>query len=159
MCSVSYVSWVERVEQCLEELGWSGREFCRRAGVGTPVQWSITSTRVKKLGDRAQPTATTVEAFNRALEEAGYSGEWIRTGEGEPRTTEERPAERVVEYEGRYAASIEAALALVADGFDQREVSSVLSRLALKEGDSAPTALDIYRLARLALGKVKGARP
>lgn len=74
---MDYAAWLDRVEKVLEELGWSGRELCRRAGLKNEAQFAVTSIRIRTKA-RAQPSAMVVDGLTSALARAGYSERWLR---------------------------------------------------------------------------------
>lgn len=77
---MDHVGWLDRVERALEELGWSGREFCRRAGLKNEAQFAVTSSRIRTK-ERAQPSAMVVDGLTGALVRAGYSDSWGSTAD------------------------------------------------------------------------------
>jgi len=103
---VDYAAWLDRVEKVLEELGWSGRELCRRAGLKNEAQFAVTSIRIRTKA-RAQPSAMVVDGLTSALARAGYSERWLRTGSGKPRGNDDAP-DRIIEREERYEQAREA---------------------------------------------------
>ncbi len=74
----------ERIEHVRISMGWSGREFARRAGLQHESHYSVLVKQLKSGQDIAQTTAA---ALANAAREEGFSTDWFLLGVGNERVT------------------------------------------------------------------------
>jgi hypothetical protein len=154
--TVDWVSWVSRVSEAIDRLGWSGRELDRRAGL-KELTWANTLSRLKRNpNSRTGLTMRVVGPVTAALvNQGGISKEWLEHGAGPlvaPVNTEHPPALPSAGHQSDLAtAAREALAALMVDGIDAREARRLVGDIAFSEPRRAVTALDFYRLAKLAM--------
>lgn len=144
---MDHVGWLDRVEGALKELGWSGRELSRRAGLKNESQFAVTSRRIRTKA-RAQPSAMVVDGVTSALVRAGYSERWLRTGAVDPRGSEgsRQAPERAVIRDERQQNAAEARRHLLGRGEKPRDVDAFFGNVMFDESKGQLSALGLVEL-------------
>ncbi len=152
---MDHSGWLARVETAREELGWSGRELSRRAGLKNEAQFGVMSSRIRTK-EGAQPSAMVVNAITAALAEAGFSERWLRTGTGDPRPPHQAAAlahsppaaSQQTGAQERYPEAAEARERLIQSGFDPDRISRTLGVIMFQERSRKASSLDFYWWAK-----------